>query len=135
MKQQDAALAVQQAIYTRLTENETLTPLISGFFSIAPHKTAYPYLSMSGYRCAPFNTKTKNGQSLTFEITCWDNSPSFEKAIACSKVVIAAITEEYLAISGFTTISQRYLGGESLLEKRQRLVKVNNRFEIIVQEI
>ena len=71
-----ASHRLQEAVFAALTEDETLSALLSGIYDEVPVAAKYPYVAMGDTNIRPADLKDINGAQISFDLTIWSNEPS-----------------------------------------------------------
>lgn len=111
------ALAIQTAIYSRLTNYTALTNLLSSdysttaVFDYVPERTdpestdGFPYVVIGEDTMNPWDTNTETGTEATLTIHCWSVSGNFEEIKNIQQQIYNALHRyDGLTVSGYTVI-------------------------------
>ncbi len=93
---------VQKAILARLAADTPLGLLVTGVYDNPPEAAAFDYVSFGDHTALPWNTKTDNGQQITFVVHFWSRDPSRAKTLQMMKAAQDSLQNCSLTISGGT---------------------------------
>jgi hypothetical protein len=103
-----AGLALQKAIYDRLTGNAALMAIVSGVFDSVPEAQAFPYITIGDDTAVDFGTHTWKGQNLTITIHSWSMARGRAQVKDIMKRVYDLLHEQLLTMQGHTMFSMRF---------------------------
>lgn len=129
-----ALLAVQTAIYQKLTTDAALTAKVTGVFDDVPDGQAFPYVQLGDATEEPFRTFKRDGSNSTFTVHVFSRYRGFMEAYEVAALVNAALDGATLNLGGFDPVSCYYEGSSTLTDPDGITRHIPIRFRIIVQE-
>ena len=103
----DAALALQQALYGRLSGDATLAGLVSGVFDHVPDETAFPYVTVGEDAATDWSTKTFDGQRHALTVHVWSRARGRTEAKTIMARLYALLHGATFAMAGHELILLR----------------------------
>lgn len=128
-----AALALQKAVYARLTGDTALMTLISGVYDIADRAASYPYITIGADTVDAYLTKTTNGISVLLRLDIWTTALGRSPGKAIENEVYRLLHRASFSVTGFTLIDCQFDSSESSLENSDRLLRGTLRFRALIQ--
>lgn len=99
---------LQQAIYACLAAAPAVTGLLAqgaeSVFDHAPERASFPYVVIDEASFAPAATQAASVAEVRTAVRCHSRAEGLKEAKAILNAVIAAITEETLAVPGWHTV-------------------------------
>lgn len=100
-------LALQGAIYDRLTNNAPLMNKVTGVFDDVPDGQAMPYVAIGNDTGTPFLTFNRNGEELTNTLHIWSDYQGMAEVKEIMNLVLQAMTDTPLVVNGFHVVDTR----------------------------
>lgn len=110
------ALAIQTAIYSRLTGYTALTSLLASYngnpsvFDEVPQavdpsdSSAFPYVVIGHDTLTPWDTDTETGTDATVTIHSWSRTSDFVEVKNVMQEIYNALHRHSLSVSGYATV-------------------------------
>jgi hypothetical protein len=127
----DAILALRAAVQSRLAADTTLSALIGAdrIFDEAPRAQRGVYIVHGDVEARDWSTGSEAGCEQEFALVVWaGQSGSSRQALEAAGLVVAALNEANLALSGHALVNLRWLSSRLSREPRGGLPSVALRF-------
>ncbi|PAD36325.1 DUF3168 domain-containing protein [Terribacillus saccharophilus] len=99
-------LALQTALFQRLSSDSAVRDLVTGVFDYIPEGTAFPYIRIGEPTVTPQVTKTTFGEQVAVVMHAWSKYPGKKEAYEILNACLAA-TSRPLRVEGFNLFDQR----------------------------
>ena len=101
-------LAVQQALYVKLTGDAALTALITGVYDFVPEDVAFPYLVIGEAIETPDNSHDRYGWQTVVTLHVWTRSRGHAKGLGIGKRITQLLDHQPLTVTGFDHVASRF---------------------------
>ncbi|MGK5529363.1 DUF3168 domain-containing protein [Streptomyces sp. URMC 129] len=110
-------LAVQSALYARLSGDQVLADLApGGVLDYVPEDRPYPFVHLGEATEAPDNSHSTWGRQTTHTLHVWSRYRGFAQALAIAGRVVELLDHQPLTISGWHHLSTRYEFSQTLTD-------------------
>ncbi|MFK7695403.1 DUF3168 domain-containing protein [Paenibacillus sp. HJGM_3] len=96
-----ALLAIQTAIYARLTNDATLMAKLTGVHDEVPQDAAFPYVTLGESTSIPWRTQSRFGEEVTITLHIWSRYRGFKEALQILEDLNRLLADQVFAISGW----------------------------------
>ncbi len=111
-----ASLALQQAIFARLSGDADLMASVSGVFDHVPETAALPYVRLGAVSAIDWSSKSFSGQRHRISVQIFSEAPGETEAKTLADTVHALLDRASLTLAGHQLVR---LGFESLQMLRE----------------
>ena len=110
-----AALALQQAVFARLSGDAQLVALLGGaeIYDGAPRNAAAPYVHLGEATQRDWSTATEAGAEVVFEIVAWSRESGRSQALRVAERVRELLHDAAVSLDGWRLVSLRHLTTET----------------------
>lgn len=129
----DASWPLQQAVFSALSGDATLSAMVSGVFDHVPEGQAFPYVTIGESSAADFSTKTEAGQEHTMTIHAWSRERGRKETKQILARIYDLLHDQALSVAGFTNVLTRYVSAETVLEEDGLTHHGRARYRLITQ--
>lgn len=131
----EAELALQQAIFTRLTEDEAVAALVgTRVYDDVPGGAAFPYLSIGAMRSRDWSTGDSTGVEVRLTLAAWSRAHGGREAREIAGAVKAALHDADLALTDHVLVSLRFLDSDMTRERDGITRRQELRFRALVEK-
>ncbi len=92
---------LQQALFSRLYNDNALRQKVTGVFDAVPEDTQYPYCTIGEPTVTPFETKTTYGENIPWVLHCYSDYNGKKECYEILNLMVQAITKEPWTVEGF----------------------------------
>lgn len=103
-----AVVALQEAIYSTLAANATLTGLSVQIHDTPPDGAAFPYVAIGGWTAVDDDAQSVRGMEHTVTIHAWDDQVSSKRCKQIVGAIIDALHEVDLSLTGHNLVNLRF---------------------------
>lgn len=125
---------LQQALFTALDEDATLSGLISGVFDFVPQDTAFPYVVLERFDGEDWSTSTTEGCKIRCVVTSFSREGGKEETLSIMERIKELLHDADLSLTGYDLVNLRGLSGDVALESDGITYRGMQRFIATVQE-
>ncbi|KIL45762.1 DUF3168 domain-containing protein [Jeotgalibacillus soli] len=105
MARKTALWPLQVAIFQRLSNDATVTSLVSGVFDHVPSNQPFPYIRIGEPIKEPFTDKTSNGEEVSLVIHTWSDAMGKKQSYDIIEAAENALYGQPLSLSsGFSIV-------------------------------
>jgi len=133
----NAALALQQAVFAKLTASEDIKDIVDDpprVFDTVPRAARFPYIVIGEDQQLDWSTATDKGSEHRLVIHVWSRSPGAKEARIAAQAVVDTLDGVALTVAGFTLVDLRWLEGETLRENDCETIHAQLRFRAVLEE-
>lgn len=138
MSNGDLSLEVQQAIFTRLSEDTVLqSPEFLGgknVFDHVPDQQPPNFICISGATWQDWGDKTDPGQTGVFPVRCWTRDKGNKRALLIARRVVALLHEQTLPLVAGQAVLVRFTNGGDVPDADGVSIQAYRNFKIIVSD-
>lgn len=127
-------LAIQEAMYAQMTEDEVLMDLLTGVFDEVPEGQAKPYVVIGEALETPRNTHDGFGRESVVTLHIWSVHRGFAEALGIEAQLVALFDHQPLDTDGQHTVSVRYEFSQTLRDPEPGLRHIVLRFRISTEQ-
>lgn len=127
-------LAVQIALYQKLSGDSTLVGLVTGVYDNVPEDAVYPYVVIGEVNATPDNAHGLFGRELLATIHVWSNYRGFREALQITEQIVTLLDHQPLAVTGHRVVSVRHDRTFTLREFDPEVRHVPVRMRIITSQ-
>ncbi|MEU2077103.1 DUF3168 domain-containing protein [Streptomyces sp. NPDC013489] len=109
-------LAVQTALYGKLTADAPLMALVTGVYDFVPETAVYPYIHLGEAIETPRNAHDRFGRETVVTLHVWDRHRGFKTVLQIGARITALLDHQPLTIPGLAHIVTRYEFGQPLTD-------------------
>jgi len=109
-------LAIQNAVYTALTNDAGLMTLISGVYDSVPETEVFPYLTLGEDTHTGWTTNTTLGTDVQIVINCWSRSRGRKETKTIQGEIYDALNRAALTYNGYDIINIEMLDSSSFID-------------------
>lgn len=109
-------LPVQQAVYTVLVGDPTLTDLISGVYDYVPETVDYPFVVVGEAIETPSNRHGGFGWDTVITVHVWSKYRGYSQALKVGESVTRLLDHQPLTVAGRHHVATRYEFGQTLTD-------------------
>lgn len=132
----DAELALQQSIYTRLTEDAPLTALLDGrIYDDVPAEAAFPFLASGRARSRDWSSGDSTGAEIMLTLAVYSRAHGRRETTEISGAVKAALHEAELTLTDHALVSLRFLDADIVRQRDGITWRQELRFRALVEKI
>ena len=129
-----ALLAIQRAIFAKLSGDTALMALVKGVFDDVPENQAFPYVVIGEATETPSNTFGRKGKDVTCTIHIWSQAKGNTEALTILDRLNDLLDFEPLAVAGYEVIAVEYENAVTLREPDGVTRQVPVRYRVRVKE-
>lgn len=102
-----ASHKLQEAVFSALSGDETITEQLAGIYDEPPADARYPYLAMGDTNITVQDLKDRDGAQINFDITLWSDEPSQMQVKELMAHTDAVLHDTDLSLNGFDIVYLR----------------------------
>lgn len=102
-----ATLALQQALYAKLTGDATLMTLVDAVYDHVPESAAMPYVTIGGIHSRDYSTCTTSGQEHRVALHVWARGRGRKDTLIILERLHALLHDGALPLDGHTLVHAR----------------------------
>jgi hypothetical protein len=129
----DATLALQTAIYQRLTGDATLMATLAGVHDQVPEEAAFPYVTLGEDTAVDLGTKSEPGQDITVTLHAWSRARGRREVKEILARIYDLMHEQALTVAGFSHVLTRFAFGATFRDPDGLTQHGVARYRIVVQ--
>ena len=111
-----ASLALQQAIFLRLSGDADLMAAVSGVFDHVPETAVLPYVRLGAVSASDWSSKSFSGQRHRISVQIFSEAPGEAEAKALAGTVHALLDRASLTLAGHQLVRLGFEGLQMLRE-------------------
>ncbi|RMG71931.1 MAG: DUF3168 domain-containing protein [Chloroflexi bacterium] len=134
-------IALQNAIYSKLQNDSTLSALVTGVYddveqvNASESRTAFPYVVIGDDSYNDWDTDTETGFDVVITVHIWSRYRGRKEVKQIQDAVYTALNRQSLSVSGYAVLDVLYLESESFVdadgETRHGIIKFNVKMEAV----
>lgn len=130
-------LAIQTAIYSRLTGDSTLMSKITGVYDDVDQDIQFPYVTIGDATSNPWRTMTRFGEEVTITLHIWSRYKGFKEALGILGDLNRLLADQSLSVTGYDVCASYYDFSETMRDPdgHTRHVPVRYRIQLQKEEI
>lgn len=109
-------LPVQQALYTRLTDDAALMDTVTGVYDYVPETAPYPFVVIGEATETPDNRHGAFGRQTVVTLHVWSKYRGYSQALAIGTIVTGLLDHQPLTITGLDWIATRFEFSQTLTD-------------------
>ncbi len=126
---------VQKSVLSRLLADTVMISLVADrIFDNPPETAVFDYVSFGDHTAIPWNTKTDNGQQLTFVIHAWSRESSRAKLLQILKALQDSLQNCSLTVQGGTVTLCQWEYEDSRLDPDGKTWHGVQRYRLLASE-
>lgn len=111
-----ALLRLQEAIYTTLKNDTTLSTLVTDVLDYVPENQPTPYIVIGHFTENAENTFTETGRDIIARIHIWSTAKGNEEGLNILDRVVELLDHTDIPVTGYNTVVSEYLNALTLRE-------------------
>jgi hypothetical protein len=127
-------LALQTAIYSRLSGDATLAAMVSGVYDHVPQGQAFPYVRIGNVTEVPDNLFGKVGRAATVTISVFSQGQGYKEALTIAGRVQQLLDGASLSVTGYACVDVSFEWSATLTEGDGITRHVPMRFRCLLEE-
>jgi hypothetical protein len=130
-----ASTELQKTIFTVLSGDSQLGPLITGVYDFPPQGTTFPYVTIGWGSETDWGTHTFQGQEHTLMIHTWSRATGRKQARTIMGHIYRILHEKRLSVSGQYMIIMRYEFSDIDIDPDSVTHHGVQRFRVLTKEV
>ncbi len=130
-----AGRALQEAVFSALVADTTLTTLLGGakVYDGAPRNAAAPYVHLGEMVARDWSTATEAGAEVNFAVVAWSRLPGRSEGLAIAERVVALLHDAALTLDGWRLVNLRHLATETARVEKPEGRRTVARFRAVAE--
>lgn len=133
-----APIAIQKAVYTTLSSDAQLQPLITGVFDsgAVPQGQEFPYVTINPGQLLDRSSHTHRGFETDIQIDVWDQSENYgrKRVQLIQKEIDRLLHDATICFEGWNIITLRQVNVESFVDADNVTIHGVQRFKLMIGE-
>jgi hypothetical protein len=130
----NASWALQSAVFTALSADETVQSLLSTrIFDAVPREAAFPYAVLGDGKESNFDTATEEGSEHTFPLTVWSRNGGHNEAKSVADAIRFRLNGATLSLDGHALVDLRFLDCEYARDTDGETYSATLRFRAVTE--
>jgi hypothetical protein len=128
-----AQLAIQEAVYDLLTNDDSLISKVRGVFDAHPQPQAFPYITIGDGYSNDFLAFERMGEEIFFNVHVWSRYKGFKEGLEIAADVNRLLAQKHVDVGSFGEIPCFFDSSETLRDVDGITRHIILRFRFLIQ--
>lgn len=112
-----AHIALQKAVFLRLSGDSALAALVGGVYDRVPQDANFPYVSIDPLKGTDWSTKTTRGMEFEVQVNVWSREGGKKQAATIMEQIFALLHDASFSVENNTLVLSRLAHSTVNVEK------------------